>query len=120
MLVGAMAIMEALSLVEDTTAHIGKQLKCDFNNHVGTTFSGFDDVHGAFDFGDRNEGGASFLDFTRTFKLIANSNFPKKKDHLTTFRNAMVKTQIDYILLRKVDRDLCKDCKVIPSENLTT
>ncbi|VFQ75299.1 unnamed protein product [Cuscuta campestris] len=29
-------------------------------------------------------------------------------------------TQIDYLLLRRCDRVLCKDAKVIPSENITT
>ncbi|XP_075077238.1 uncharacterized protein LOC142163977 [Nicotiana tabacum] len=32
----------------------------------------------------------------------------------------MAKTQIDYLLLRRCDRGLCKDCKVIPSETLAT
>lgn len=63
-------------------------------------------MHGAFDFGDINEGVASFLDFTRAFELIDDSNFWKKD--LTIFRNVMVKTQIDHILLRKLARDLYK------------
>ncbi|XP_070045402.1 uncharacterized protein [Nicotiana tomentosiformis] len=29
-------------------------------------------------------------------------------------------TQIDYLLLKRCDKGLCKDCKVIPSENLAT
>ncbi|XP_019261470.1 PREDICTED: uncharacterized protein LOC109239367 [Nicotiana attenuata] len=41
-------------------------------------------------------------------------------EHLITFRSAVAKTQIDYLLLRKCDRGLCTDCKVIPSENLMT
>nr|XP_033517073.1 uncharacterized protein LOC117281332 [Nicotiana tomentosiformis] len=32
----------------------------------------------------------------------------------------VAKTQIDYLLLRRCDKGLCEDCKVIPSENLTT
>ncbi|KAG5585502.1 hypothetical protein H5410_045936 [Solanum commersonii] len=44
----------------------------------------------------------------------------EKENHLVTFRSSIAKTQIDYLLLRKGDRGLCKDCKVIPSENLTT
>ncbi|XP_075084991.1 uncharacterized protein LOC142168232 [Nicotiana tabacum] len=32
----------------------------------------------------------------------------------------MGKTQIDYLLYRKYDKGLCIDCKVIPSEHLTT
>ncbi|XP_075076518.1 uncharacterized protein LOC142163160 [Nicotiana tabacum] len=31
-----------------------------------------------------------------------------------------MKTQIDYFLLRRCDRGLCKDCKVIPGETLAT
>ncbi|KAG5581313.1 hypothetical protein H5410_051940 [Solanum commersonii] len=52
--------------------------------------------------------------------MIANSCFSKKENHLVTFHSSVAKTQIDYFLLRKGDRGLFKDCKVIPSENLTT
>ncbi|KAG5584098.1 hypothetical protein H5410_044532 [Solanum commersonii] len=93
----------------------------DFNGHIGATSNGFDDVHGGFGFGERNGGGTSLLDFAKAFELvIANSYFPKKENHLVTFRSSVAKTQIDYFLLRKGDRGLFKDCKVIPSENLTT
>ncbi|KAG5608383.1 hypothetical protein H5410_019664 [Solanum commersonii] len=93
----------------------------DFNGHIGATSSGCDDVHGGFGFGERNGGGTSLLDFAKAFELvIVNSCFPKKENHLVTFRSSIAKTQIDYLLLRKGDRGLCKDCKVIPSENLTT
>ncbi|KAG5615096.1 hypothetical protein H5410_014920, partial [Solanum commersonii] len=93
----------------------------DFNGHIGATSNGFDDVHGGFGFGERNGGGTSLLDFAKAFELvIANSCFSKKENHLVTFRSSVAKTQIDYFLLRKGDRGLFKDCKVIPSENLTT
>ncbi|XP_009593110.1 uncharacterized protein [Nicotiana tomentosiformis] len=93
----------------------------DFNGHIGASARGYDDVHGGFNFGDRNEGGNSLLDFARAFDLvIANSSFPKREEHLVTFRNSMCKTQIDYLLCRKCDKGLCTDCKVIPSEHLTT
>lgn len=39
---------------------------------------------------------------------------------MVTFRSTVAKTQIDYLFFRKGDRVLCKDYKVIPSENLTT
>nr|XP_016437769.1 PREDICTED: uncharacterized protein LOC107763788 [Nicotiana tabacum] len=42
------------------------------------------------------------------------------EEHLVIFRNSMGKTQIDYLLFRKCDKGLCTDCKVIPSEHLTT
>ncbi|XP_059298106.1 uncharacterized protein LOC132050759 [Lycium ferocissimum] len=93
----------------------------DFNGHVGPISGGYDDVHGGFGFGDRNGGGVSLLDFARAFGLaIANSSFPKKEKHLVTFRSLVAKTQIEFLLLKKDDKGLCKDSKVIPSDNLTT
>ncbi|KAG5580523.1 hypothetical protein H5410_051150 [Solanum commersonii] len=81
----------------------------DFNGHIGATSNGFDDVHGGFGFGERNGGGTSLIDFAKAFELvIANSCFPKKENHLVTFRSSVAKTQIDYFLLRKGDRGLCK------------
>ncbi|XP_009761624.1 uncharacterized protein [Nicotiana sylvestris] len=82
----------------------------DFNGHIGATSGGYDDVHDGFDFGDRNRGGTSLLDFARAFDfVIANSSFPKKREHLVTFRSSVVKTQIDYLLYRKSDRGLYMD-----------
>ncbi|XP_070002611.1 uncharacterized protein [Nicotiana sylvestris] len=93
----------------------------DFNGHIGSTAGGYDDVHGGFDFGERNGGGTSLLDFAKAFGLvIANSSFPKREEHLVTFQNAVAQTQIDYLLLRRRDRGLCKDFKVIPCEILVT
>ena len=43
-----------------------------------------------------------------------------KKDHLVTFRSGIIKTQIDYFLIKVINRRLCKDCKMIPSECLGT
>lgn len=37
-----------------------------------------------------------------------------------TFYSTVARTQINYLLLTKSDRGLCKDCKVIPSKNLKT
>nr|XP_009773002.1 PREDICTED: uncharacterized protein LOC104223289 [Nicotiana sylvestris] len=66
-------------------------------------WEGLDKVHGGFGFGDRNGGGTSLLDFVRAFELvIANSSFPKREEHLVTFRSMVAKTQIDYILLKRL------------------
>ncbi|XP_009587996.2 uncharacterized protein [Nicotiana tomentosiformis] len=93
----------------------------DFNGLIGSTASGYGEVHGGFGFGERNEGGTSLLDFAKAFGfVIANSSFSKRDEHLVTFQNVVATTQIDYILLRRCDRGLCKDCKVIPGEILTT
>ncbi|XP_070004526.1 uncharacterized protein [Nicotiana sylvestris] len=77
----------------------------DFNGHIGATAGGYGKVHGGFCFVERNGGGTSLLDFAKAFGLvIANSNFPKRKEHLVTFQNEVVKTQIDYLLLRRFKR----------------
>ncbi|XP_019225988.1 PREDICTED: uncharacterized protein LOC109207505 [Nicotiana attenuata] len=52
----------------------------DFNGHIGASGRGYDDVHGGYGFGDRNEGGNSLLHFARAFDLvITNSSFPKRE-----------------------------------------
>ncbi|XP_016540999.2 craniofacial development protein 2-like [Capsicum annuum] len=93
----------------------------DFNGHIGTLQGGFSNVHGGFGFGERNEEGAALLDFARSFGLVVvNLSFSKKDDLLITFQSAIAKTQINFLLLKKEDRVLCKDCNVISSENLST
>nr|XP_016454671.1 PREDICTED: craniofacial development protein 2-like [Nicotiana tabacum] len=93
----------------------------DFNGHIGSSAGDYGEVHGGFGFGDSNRGDSSLLDFTRAFELvIVNSMFPKREEHLVTFRSMVAKTQIDYLYLRRCDRGLCKNCKVAPSENLAT
>ncbi|XP_070006004.1 uncharacterized protein [Nicotiana sylvestris] len=90
----------------------------DFNSHIGSIIGGYGEVHGGFDFGERNGGGTSLLDFAKAFRLvIANSSFLKREEHLVNFQNVVVKTQIDF-LLGRCDIRLCKDCKVIPGEIL--
>lgn len=87
---------------------------CDFNAHIRATSSNFDNLQGGFDFWDRNEGGTSLFGFARAFELMkAKLYFPKKEDRLVTFRSAVAKTQIDYLLLRKDDRGLRKYYKFI-------
>ncbi|XP_070020086.1 uncharacterized protein [Nicotiana sylvestris] len=93
----------------------------DFNGHIGSAAGSYGEVHGGFGLGDRNRGGTSLLDFAKAFELvIVNSTFSKREEHLVTFQNSVVKTQIDYLLIRRCDRGLCKDFKVIPGETLVT
>ncbi|XP_019246491.1 PREDICTED: craniofacial development protein 2-like [Nicotiana attenuata] len=65
----------------------------DFNGHIGANAGGYDDVHGGFGFGDRNEAGTLLLDFARAFYLVVvNSSFPKREEHLVTFRSTVART----------------------------
>nr|XP_016484606.1 PREDICTED: craniofacial development protein 2-like [Nicotiana tabacum] len=93
----------------------------DFNAHIRATFGRYDSVHGGFGFGVRNGGDTLLLDCAIAFDfVIANSCFPKREKQLVTFQSSLAMTQIDYLFLRKRDRSLCMDCKVISSQNLTT
>ncbi|XP_060200390.1 uncharacterized protein LOC132628643 [Lycium barbarum] len=86
----------------------------DFNGHIGSIPQGYDDAHGGFGFSDMNVGVVLLLDFSRALGLVvANSSFPKREEQLVTFSSSRAKTQIDYFLLRKDDKELCKDCKDI-------
>ncbi|XP_070015557.1 uncharacterized protein [Nicotiana sylvestris] len=96
-------------------------IRGDFNGLIGSSASGYTEVHGGFGFEERNGGGTSLLDFAKAFDLvIANSSFPKREEHLVTYQSSGAKTQIEYLLLRRCDRRLCEDCKVIPGETLAT
>lgn len=93
----------------------------DFNGHIRHLPIGYDDVYEGFGLGDRNDEGSALLDFARAFGLVVvNSKFSKKEEHLVTFHSRITKTQMDFLLLKKGDRDLCKDCKVFSNENLMT
>ncbi|XP_075095153.1 uncharacterized protein LOC142173458 [Nicotiana tabacum] len=93
----------------------------DFNGHVGETTRGYDEVYDGFNFGVRNDGGTSLLEFAKVFDLVlTNTGFKKREEHLVTFQSRVAKTQIDYLLLRRGDNGLCTDRKVIPSECLST
>ncbi|XP_070015544.1 uncharacterized protein [Nicotiana sylvestris] len=91
----------------------------DFNGHIGSSVGGYTKVHGGFGFGERNGGGTSLLDFAKAFDLvIPNSSFLKREEHLVTYQSSMAKTQIDYLLLKRCDRRLCEDCKIILGDTL--
>ncbi|XP_016576549.1 craniofacial development protein 2-like [Capsicum annuum] len=93
----------------------------DFNGQIGVLSGGYDDVHRGFGFSNRNGEGDALLDFVRAFGLVVfNLSFSKKEDYLITFQSGVAKTQIDFQLLRKGNKVICNDCKVMPSEYLST
>ncbi|XP_047270305.1 uncharacterized protein LOC107874418 [Capsicum annuum] len=99
---------------------LGEKVKVGFREALDEV-GGYDDMHRGFGFGDRNEERAALLDFVKALGLVVvNPSFLKKENHLITFQSAIAKTQIDFMLLRMGDRVLRKDCKVIPSEHLST
>ena len=90
-----------------------------FDGYIGDTVDRYVRTHRGFEFAERNSGGVALLDFVVAFDLtIVNSLFKEKEEHLVTFRSASCRTQIDYFLIRRNCKGLCKDCKVILSECL--
>nr|XP_016485273.1 PREDICTED: uncharacterized protein LOC107805714 [Nicotiana tabacum] len=66
----------------------------DFNGHIGSSAVGYTEVHSGFGVGERNGGGTSLLDFAKAFGLvIANSSFPKRDEHLVTYKSVQDKVE---------------------------
>ena len=89
----------------------------DWNGHVGREAAGYEGVHGGSGYGERNVDGDRVLEFAVANDfVIGNTFFVKRDSHLITYQSGNVKTQIDFILLRKRNLKMAKDIKVIPSE----
>lgn len=53
------------------------------------------------------------MDFTKSIWVSgSHASFPKEEEHLVTFCSTVAKTQIDYFLLRKDDKGLCKTARL--------
>ena len=93
----------------------------DLNGHVGTDRSGFEDVMGGFRIVERNREGEAILEFCQSQRLkIMDTMFEKPRETLITFKSGEAETQIDFILMRKMDDILGKDCRVIPGKACLT
>ena len=93
----------------------------DFNEHVAEHSVEFEGVHGGSRYGMRNQDGLPILDFCVANKLaITNTFFRKNNIRLITFSSGGNHTQIDFILVRKVQLKNIKDTKVINSEECIT
>ncbi|XP_075095101.1 uncharacterized protein LOC107784624 [Nicotiana tabacum] len=59
-----------------------------FNSHIEASAKGYDDVHGGFDFGDRNEGG-------NTIKLVESTNEVEKRTYQECYRKAKKEAKLE-------------------------
>ncbi|GKB80816.1 leucine--tRNA ligase [Tanacetum coccineum] len=86
----------------------------DLNGHIGAEADRFLSVHGGFGYGVRNEEGRTILEFAAAHDLVVVNSFFKKGDaHLITYHSGDHDT---YMLVRRGDLRVCKDCKVFPGE----
>ena len=93
----------------------------DWNGHVGRAADGFEEVHGGFGYGERNDEGGRHLDFAVPHDLvIGNTLFKKRNSHLIKYALGNHKTQVDYILFCRELRKYIRDVKVILGEECLT
>ena len=93
----------------------------DLNGHVGREANGYEGVHGGYGYGIRNLEGERILEMgTALDMVVCNTWFKKQDSKLITYTSGGCATQIDYILVRKGDRKLVKDAKVIPGEEVAS
>ena len=91
----------------------------DFNGHVGKEADGYQGIHGGFGYGTRNNEGERILEMGAALDLVVcNTFFKKRESRLVTYRSGLCSTQIDYILVRNVDKKAVKDIKVISGEEV--
>ena len=89
----------------------------DMNGHVGRDADGCGGVHGGMGFGTRNAEGERILEFGNAVGMVVCNTFFKKEDSkLITYQSGDNRSMIDYLMVRKTDRCLVKDVKVISSE----
>jgi len=89
----------------------------DMNGHVGMESNGFKGVHGGNSYGARNIEGEMLLEFAEAKQLVVlNTAFKKRDSNKVTYVSGENRSQIDYKLVRKVDKKRVRDVKVIPEE----
>ena len=87
------------------------------NGHVGTDADGYGGAHGGMGFGTRNAEGERILEFGDAVGMVVCNTFFRKEDSkLITDQSGDNRSMIDYLMVRKTDRCLVKDVKVILSE----
>ena len=91
----------------------------DWNGHIGSQSTGFEEVHGGQAIGKRNTEGERVLEFAFANELVVgNTWFKKKPKHLVTYQSGNADTQIDFILYRRSFRKQVSNVKVILGEEI--
>ena len=86
----------------------------------GTEVDGFEGVHVGYGFGRRNVEGEMLLEFADALDFaIVNTRFKKEVRKMITYETKACKTVIDFFLIRKSERKLVRDVKVVHEECIT-
>jgi len=91
----------------------------DLNGHVGSHGDDYMGVHGGFGYGTRNVEGERILDFGDAMEMVVcNTLFKKEDKKLVTFESGEVSSTIDYLMMRRRDRRMVTNVKIIAGEEL--
>ncbi|KAK6755536.1 hypothetical protein RB195_014110 [Necator americanus] len=83
------------------------------------SLEGEESCHGGYGYGARNDGGLRILEYAVASDLIiANKQYRKRKSHLIVYTSGGRETQVDFWMLRRRDRRLLQDSKVIPTDHV--
>ena len=89
----------------------------DMNGHVGAGADGFEGVHGGKGFGIRNAEGEMLLEFADAMGLaVCNTWFTKRDSQKVTYESGGCKTAVDYVLIRREERQMVSNVAVIQCE----
>ena len=89
--------------------------------HVGSDRIAYEEVHGGCGVGAPNEEGMKVLDFATAYQMkILNASYQKRNNHQVIYCTGGRETQIDCIMSRKEHANECRNCKVLPTEAITT
>ena len=92
----------------------------DMNGHIGNGNDAIRRIHGGNAFGEGKEDGEKIVDLALTFDLvIRNAIFRKKNEHLITYCSGDRASQIDFLLHRRREIQVIRNCKVIPGNHVT-
>lgn len=86
----------------------------DFNSKIGFPMTNEDDVMEKFGFGERNKNGERLITFARSRQLfITNTMFKSRPSRRFTWCLGRAKNEIDFILVRRNQRGLVQNVKVL-------
>ncbi|KAM8887986.1 uncharacterized protein ACB058_000226 isoform 2-T4 [Synchiropus picturatus] len=91
----------------------------DFNAHVGEGNSEDEEVLGPHGYKKRNAAGQRLIDFAKRMEMVVvNTFFPKREEDRVTFESGEKRSQVDYIMCRRVNLKEVIDCEVVPVPQL--
>ena len=89
----------------------------DFSAHVGVVEQGEEECVGLYGWGERNREGRALVELVaRNVLAVASSFFQKRESHNITYRSGEHKTELDLLIVRKLQLWNIKGCKTVAGD----